>query len=178
MRDSPRGGGGDRNKAPPLPAAASPSQGIRTHPHQGRGKQEGRGTRQHGSSSTRPGPRKTSPAMLTGTSRRVSARPALRSLHWLPVKQRIQFKALCTIFKAVNGASPGFLKQGIQRYVPDRALWSSHAKLISPRALKASWGGRSFSHCATKARNGLPFYLRNHTEFLPFRRDLKTWLFG
>ena len=35
--------------------------------------------------------------------------PVLRSLHWLPVKCRIDFKILLLTFKAIYGHAPGYL---------------------------------------------------------------------
>lgn len=46
--------------------------------------------------------------LVTGTPRFVSVRSGLRALHWLPIWQRIQFKVLCLVFKALNGMGPMF----------------------------------------------------------------------
>ena len=37
--------------------------------------------------------------------------PILKSLHWLPVRARIQFKILVTVFKCLNGTAPAYLKE-------------------------------------------------------------------
>lgn len=49
--------------------------------------------------------------LLTGTPKFVSIKKGIKQLHWLPVKQRIQFKSLCTVFKALHGGGPKHLKQ-------------------------------------------------------------------
>lgn len=116
--------------------------------------------------------------LLTGIPRFVSVKRELRQLHWLPVKHLALFKALCTVFKALNGKGPDFLKYKFQWYVPRRMLRSGAAKQVTvPLVKKASWGGRSFITSAAKAWNNLPFKLRNATELLSFRREPKTWLF-
>ena len=37
------------------------------------------------------------------------AKPRLKSLHWLPVTQRIHFKLLLIIFKAIHGPAPSYI---------------------------------------------------------------------
>lgn len=60
--------------------------------------------------------------LVTGTSRFASVRPGLRSLHWLPVKQRVQFKALCIVFKALNGTGPDFFEKYDSMVCPWKSL--------------------------------------------------------
>ena len=56
--------------------------------------------------------------------------PVLATLHWLPVKFRIDFKILLLAFKAVNGLAPAYLPNLLPK--GDRAftmvgpkLWNS-----------------------------------------------------
>ena len=44
--------------------------------------------------------------LLTATSRYEHVTPVLRSLHWLPVSARIDFKILLLVFKVLNGLGP------------------------------------------------------------------------
>ncbi len=44
--------------------------------------------------------------VLTGTRKRDHISPVLASLHWLPVKSRIEFKVLLLTYKALNGQAP------------------------------------------------------------------------
>jgi hypothetical protein len=37
--------------------------------------------------------------------------PLLRELHWLPVKQRIKFKVLLLVFKALNNLAPAYIQE-------------------------------------------------------------------
>ena len=39
-------------------------------------------------------------------NRQQDPKPLLKSLHWLPVKQRISFKLLLYVFKSLNGMAP------------------------------------------------------------------------
>lgn len=47
--------------------------------------------------------------LLTGTRKRDHISPILASLHWLPVKYRIEFKVLLFIFKALHGLAPHYI---------------------------------------------------------------------
>ena len=48
--------------------------------------------------------------MLTRTKRSEHITPILRSLHWLPVIYRIEFKALLLVFKALKGIGPNYIQ--------------------------------------------------------------------
>lgn len=44
--------------------------------------------------------------LLTSTSSRAHVTPVLKSLHWLPVVYRVQFKILVLTFRALHGQAP------------------------------------------------------------------------
>jgi len=44
--------------------------------------------------------------LVTGTQRRVHITPVLRQLHWLPVRQRVEFTLTVLVYKALNGLYP------------------------------------------------------------------------
>ncbi|KAL0163779.1 hypothetical protein M9458_039532, partial [Cirrhinus mrigala] len=49
--------------------------------------------------------------LLSNTSKRSHISPVLRSLHWLPVRFRVEFKILMFVFKAINGLAPVYLAE-------------------------------------------------------------------
>ena len=53
--------------------------------------------------------------------------PLLHDLHWLPIAQRIHFKMLCLVFKALNSAAPAFVARQLGRYIPGSFLIVSAA---------------------------------------------------
>ena len=94
--------------------------------------------------------------VLTKTRKRDHITPILASLHWLPVKFRIEFKILLLTFKALNGQAPSYLKELIVPYVPTRRLRSQHAGLlVVPNISKSRTGGRAFSYQAPLLWNHL-----------------------
>jgi len=94
--------------------------------------------------------------LITGARRCDHISPALRQLHWLPVRQRVQFKLAVLVLKALHGLAPQCLTDDCQ-------LVSTAGR----RQLRSSdlW-------------NALPISLRQSDLSLgQFRRALKTHLF-
>ncbi|KAI2660342.1 RNA-directed DNA polymerase from mobile element jockey [Labeo rohita] len=60
--------------------------------------------------------------LLSNTSKRSHISPVLRSLHWLPVRFRVEFKILMFVFKAINGLAPVYLVELVVVYQPARSL--------------------------------------------------------
>ena len=51
--------------------------------------------------------------------------PVLIALHWLPIKQRIEFKMLLYVYKALHGLAPRYLSHLLTQYQPKRRLRSA-----------------------------------------------------
>ena len=45
-------------------------------------------------------------SLVTGLGRREHITPVLRQLHWLPVRQRVQFKLATLVHRALAGTAP------------------------------------------------------------------------
>uniref|UniRef100_A0A3Q3R4Q7 Reverse transcriptase domain-containing protein n=1 Tax=Monopterus albus TaxID=43700 RepID=A0A3Q3R4Q7_MONAL len=116
--------------------------------------------------------------VLTGTSKRDHISPILASLHWLPVKFRIEFKILLLTYKALNDKAPSYLKDLVEPYHPNRALRSQSAGLlVVPRVHRSRMGGRAFSYQAPLLWNQLPVSVREADTLSTFKIRLKTFLF-
>ena len=102
----------------------------------------------------------------------------LKSLHWLPIRQRVEFKLLVLAFKAQSGLAPEYLSNTLHRHQPVRQLRSSSQDLLSvPRTRLRSFGDRSFEAAIPRMWNNLPPHLRRQTSLREFKKDLKTFLF-
>ncbi|KAF7252571.1 RNA-directed DNA polymerase from mobile element jockey [Varanus komodoensis] len=78
--------------------------------------------------------------LLMGTGRYVHMMPVLRQLHWLPIEVRAQFKVLVMTYKALNGLGPGYLKEHLHPYLPNRPLRSAgEALLREPSTMSMTW---------------------------------------
>ncbi|KAJ8376767.1 hypothetical protein SKAU_G00073470 [Synaphobranchus kaupii] len=72
--------------------------------------------------------------ILTRTKKYEHITPVLASLHWLPIKFRIDFKVLLLTFKALNGLAPVYICNLLLPYKPKRSLHSQDAGyLVVPR---------------------------------------------
>ena len=110
--------------------------------------------------------------------RRHESSPLLKSLHWLPVKQRITYKLLLYVYKALNGLAPMYISNCLKLYVPKRNLRSSSDCLrLDYPITRNKAGDRTFTFYASKLWNNLPMTLRNCTSVNAFKKALKTHLF-
>ena len=105
--------------------------------------------------------------------------PLLKKLHWLPVKERCDYKIATLSFRFFEGSLAPSLASSLQEYRPIRNLRSSSAKLLkSQRFCLKSAGGRSFSVTAPRIWNNLPHSIRHSQTLDIFKRRLKTHLFN
>ncbi len=117
--------------------------------------------------------------VLTRTRKYDHISPVLSTLHWLPIKHRIDFKILLMTYKALNGLAPQYLSELLSHYIPSRPLRSQNSgHLIIPRISKSTVGGRSFSYLAPKLWNNLPNTVREADTLSQFKSRLKTHLFN
>ena len=92
-------------------------------------------------------------------------------LHWLPVKQRIFYKALLFVFKIFLGIAPIYLINCLTvTDIEDRVL-------LVPRTL-TSYGDRAFTNYAPRLWNALPLYIRKSATISYFKSHLKHHLFS
>ena len=107
--------------------------------------------------------------------------PLFMTLHWLPVKYRIQFKILLLTFKAINLLAPSYICDLVTVKKPSNYNLRSNNSLVLdlPKVKSlATLGDRSFSFAAPKLWNKLPNYIRSSASITTFKSQLKTYLFG
>ncbi|KAK0146594.1 hypothetical protein N1851_014100 [Merluccius polli] len=72
--------------------------------------------------------------VLTRTKRSEHITPVLKSLHWLPISYRIDFKVLLLVYKSLNGLGPEYMNDILVEYKPSRALRSTDSgQIVEPR---------------------------------------------
>ena len=96
----------------------------------------------------------SSARLITGTRRRDHITPVLFSLHWLPVRQRIEFKLLVLAFRAVHHLCPVHMSSLVTPYTPTRTLRSADQHLL-PRYQFELYGRRAFSVAGPSLWNAL-----------------------
>ena len=103
--------------------------------------------------------------------------PVLKSLHWLPINKRIEFKIACVIFKCLHNDTPHYLSELVHRYVPVRPLRSEHQLRVIVPTQRLSLSDQSFAIGGAKIWNSLTFETKNSPNIRIFRGRLKTELF-
>jgi len=125
--------------------------------------------------------------------KRINARPLLKSLHWLPIQQRIQYKLALITYKASSTSVLPYLDELLQRQEKTWLLRSTdalrlfgqgaatlNARLaVSVRVLGTctETAKRAFSVAAPNVWNSLPNDICNTKCLSTFRNKLKTHFF-
>jgi len=119
--------------------------------------------------------------LVTGTRRCDHITPVLRQLHWLPVRQRVDFKVATFVHRSLSGISPTYLADDC-RLVADareRRLRSTENRTCVIARTYSSFGDRAFAVAGPVLWNSLPSHLKEaDLPYSQFRRSLKTLLFG
>ena len=105
---------------------------------------------------------------------------ALRALHWLPIKQRIDYKLCLLVHLALIGHAPVYLSELLLPVanIPARSsLRSADNQLLDVPRTRLAIGDRAFAVVATRAWNRLPSELRLTTNTVHLKNQLKTYLF-
>ena len=117
--------------------------------------------------------------IITGTRKYDHITPVLKELHWLPVKERIDFKILLLTFKALNNMAPAYLKDMLRLQTSDRYRLRSDKSmaLLVPKTKFTSLWDRAFCTAAPRLWNKLPVEIRRYQSVQTFKTGLKTHLF-
>ena len=105
---------------------------------------------------------------------------ALMDLHWLPIKQRVEYKLCCHVHNVSIGHAPVYISDMLTACadVPSfsRLRTSSSGNYVIPRT-RLKLGERAFAVSAPLAWNNLPHDLKITKCTVTFKRLLKTFLF-
>ena len=97
-------------------------------------------------------------------------------LHWLPIKERINFKIGVLTNKALNGLAPSNLSEMLVPVAVNAALRQNRSAdrgdLTVPRAKNTSYGYRSFAIAAPMLWNSFPVELRCSSSMTIFCKRL------
>ncbi|KAL0148410.1 hypothetical protein M9458_056310 [Cirrhinus mrigala] len=116
--------------------------------------------------------------ILTRTRKSEHITPVLRSLHWLPVIFRIDFKVLLLIYKSLNGLGPKYIADMLTEYKPNRPLRSLGSSQLEIPRVHTKQGESAFSHYAARSWNQLPEEIKCAKTLATFKSRLKTHLFS
>ena len=96
---------------------------------------------------------------VTRTPRFCHISPVLKSLHWLKIKQRIEYKIISLTYTALQHNSPSYLSQKL-KIQSSRSTRSSSAVTLHRPSVKLETGKRSFTFAAPQLWNSLSTTIR------------------
>ena len=107
--------------------------------------------------------------VCNSTKRQSHSLDLLKSLHWLPITERIKYKIAVLTFKVLQHGQPSYLSDLISLNKPRRNLRSSDdSLLLAIPAIRTAMGRRSFSYASPTILNALPFHLRSCSTISSF----------
>jgi len=108
------------------------------------------------------------------------ATPLLRSLHWLPMKKRIEFKLAFLTYKLRLTSTPIYLARLLSDKTTNGAmtLRSSSKPQLTETRTRTDYGARAFRVAAPKIWNTLPADIQLAPCLTTFKKRLKTSLFA
>ena len=115
--------------------------------------------------------------VITNTSKYQHITPTLKKLHWLPIKQRIEYKLCLLTYKTLPNQQPTYLYNSLSFPSHSVSTRSSDSLVLSIPYVRSSRGKRAFSVIGPRLWNSLPPDTRNSNSLPVFRSRLKTHLF-
>ena len=120
--------------------------------------------------------------LIFGTWRSEHISPALISLHWLRISERISFKLTVLTYRAIHGAGPRYLQSCFTRVadMPSRRRLRSSGsdRLHLPIIRRSTVASRTFTVSGAAVWNDLPTHVTAAPSLAVFRQRLKTFLFS
>ena len=115
--------------------------------------------------------------IITNTSKYQHSTPTLKKLHWLPIKQRIDYKLCLLTYKTLTNQQPTHLYNSLSFPSHSVSTRSSDSLVLSIPYVRSSLGKRAFSVIGPRLWNSLPSDTRNSNSLPTFCSRLKTHLF-
>ena len=115
--------------------------------------------------------------VITYTSKYQHITPILKKLHWLPIKQRINYKLCLLTYRTLTNQQPTYLYNSPSFPSHSVSTRSSDSLVLSIPYVRSSLGKRAFSVIGPRLWNSLPPDTRNSSSLPIFRSRLKTHLF-
>ena len=115
--------------------------------------------------------------VITNTSKYHHITPTLKKLHWLPIKQRIDYKTCLLTYKTLTNQQPTYLYNSLSFPSHSVSTRSSDSLVLSIPYVRSSLGKGAFSVIGPRLWNSLSPDTRNSSSLPIFRSRLKAHLF-
>jgi len=119
----------------------------------------------------------TAARVVLQSARRSPSHPLLQQLHWLPVRQRIDYKLAVLTYKINHTSTPVYLSRHIQPRTVTRRLRSSAMPRVCKPTTRTNFTDRAFLCSAAAVWNSLTADIVDSSSLPIFKRRLRTFLF-
>ena len=100
---------------------------------------------------------------------------ARKTLHWLPIQERIEFKLLVIVYSCLRGDAPIYLKMLLKITIVYGNLRSNASmKLTVPYVKNNTFANKAFSVAGPRLWNSLLHIIRNINDLSEFKISLKN----
>ncbi len=120
---------------------------------------------------------KSAGRLITLTGKYEHITPAFIALHWLPIKQRCEFKILLLTYKCFNGLARAYLEELLHKRPECGSRRDNGNLLIVPKVNRVTFGGIAFKRALHDHWNSIPPSLRKSKTVDIFKSGLKIPLF-
>ena len=125
----------------------------------------------------------TAARLITRTRKHEHITPIIRSLHWLPLQQRIKFKIIMLTYKAFHKLAPSYLSalttpKTRTSSMRLRSSSTAHLHLAPGPRTHTRYGNRAISVCAPQLWNNLLHEIRESPTLETFKSKPKTYMFN
>ena len=100
--------------------------------------------------------------------------PLLKSLHWLPIKFRIQFKICTFVFRCLNDGQPSYLSSLLFSADSVKHLRPNNTNKLKVPRIRTKCGARAFFVSVSTLWNSLPAHLRVAKKYFLFQKTVKN----
>ena len=100
--------------------------------------------------------------VIANTSKYQHITPTLKKLHWLPIKQRIDYKTCLLTYKTLTNQQPTYLYNSLSFPSHFVSIRSSDSLVLSIPYVRSSLGKRAFSVIGPRLWNSLPLIPETH----------------
>ena len=120
--------------------------------------------------------------LVTGLGRHEHITPALIDLHWLLVRQRIDYKITLLVYKCLRGSTSQYLTEYCALLsttnLHHHLRLATRSDLIQHRTKTQRLGPRSFRCSGPSVWNRLPLSVRDSNSLTVFKTNLKRHLYS
>jgi len=117
--------------------------------------------------------------VVTQSNRYTPSQPLLQSLQWLPVQQRLDYKAALITYKVITTSTSSYLNDLLAVHIPaGPTRRSSTRPMLTVPYVASNFARQSFRFVSPTVWNSLPSDVRSSPSQATFKSRLKTHLFN